>query len=91
MAWVVGELSVGPPSGVDPVGQMRLRIQNKQTSQPIPFPRGYFILLCTRLSPHLPRRPYHRNTYNISLTKAYFGGISNEGNEKIKIEQNNKY
>ena len=29
MAWVVGELSVGPPSGVDPAGQMRLRIQNK--------------------------------------------------------------
>ena len=33
MAWVVRELSVGPPSGVDPVGQMRLRIQNKQTNK----------------------------------------------------------
>ena len=34
MAWVVGEFSVGPPSGVNPVGQMWLRIQkntNKQT------------------------------------------------------------
>ena len=29
MAWVVGETSVGPPSGVDPVGTMRLRISNK--------------------------------------------------------------
>ena len=31
VAWVEGEISVGPPSGVDPVGQMQLRIQNKQT------------------------------------------------------------
>ena len=31
VAWVVGEISVGPHLGVDPVGQMRLRIQNKQT------------------------------------------------------------
>ena len=30
VAWVVGEISVGPPLGVDPVGQMRLWIQNKQ-------------------------------------------------------------
>ena len=29
---MVGELSVGPPSGVDPAGQMRVRIQNKQTN-----------------------------------------------------------
>ena len=35
MAWVVGETSVGPPSGVDPVGTMRLRISNnKQQQQP---------------------------------------------------------
>ena len=33
MAWVVGEISVGPPLGVDPVGQTRLRIQNKQTNK----------------------------------------------------------
>ena len=33
VAWVVGELSVGPPMGVDPVGQIRLRIQNKQTNK----------------------------------------------------------
>ena len=26
-----GELSIHPPLGVDPVGQMWLRIQNKQT------------------------------------------------------------
>ena len=31
MAGVVGELTVGPPLGVDPVGQIGLRIQNKQT------------------------------------------------------------
>ena len=31
VAWVVGVISVGPPSGVDPVGKMRLRISNKQT------------------------------------------------------------
>ena len=30
---MVGELSVGPPLGVDPVWQMRLRIQNKQTNK----------------------------------------------------------
>ena len=36
MAWVVGELSVGPPLGVDPVGKMRLRIQNKQTNKHVP-------------------------------------------------------
>ena len=29
---MVGELSVGPPLGVDPMRQMRLRIQNKQTN-----------------------------------------------------------
>ena len=32
MALVVGELSVGPPLGADPVGQMRLRIQSKKTN-----------------------------------------------------------
>ena len=32
MAWVVGVISVGPHLGVDPVGQMPLRIQNKQTN-----------------------------------------------------------
>ena len=32
MAWVIGEISVGPPLGVDPVGQMHLRIQNKQAN-----------------------------------------------------------
>ena len=31
MAWVVGKLSVGPPLGVEPVRQMHLQIQNKQT------------------------------------------------------------
>ena len=30
MAWVVGVISVGPPSGVDPVGKMRLWVSNKQ-------------------------------------------------------------
>ena len=28
---MVGDFSLGPPLGVDPVGQIRLRIQNKQT------------------------------------------------------------
>ena len=32
MAWVVGETSVGPPSGVDPVGTMRLRISNNNNN-----------------------------------------------------------
>ena len=31
VAWVVGEISVGPSLGIDYVGQMWLRIQNKQT------------------------------------------------------------
>ena len=31
-AWVVGETSVGPPSGVDPVGTMRLRISNNNNN-----------------------------------------------------------
>ena len=35
VASVVGEFSVGPPLEVDPVGQMRLRIQNKQTTRPV--------------------------------------------------------
>ena len=29
-----GVISVGPPLGVDPMGQMRLRIKNKQTYIP---------------------------------------------------------
>ena len=33
MAWVVGVISVGPPSGVDPAGKMWLRISNKQTKE----------------------------------------------------------
>ena len=35
MAWVVGETSVGPPSGVDPVGTMRLRISNNNNNNNI--------------------------------------------------------
>ena len=32
MAWVVGETSVGPPSGVDPMGTMRLQISNNNNN-----------------------------------------------------------
>ena len=44
----VGELSVGPPSGVDPVGKMRLQIQNKQTNKHTVLPRIQHTLLYTR-------------------------------------------
>ena len=49
MARVAWELSVGPPLGVDSVGQMQLRIQNKhwQGSKPISTKLHPIDLVCT--------------------------------------------
>ena len=52
MAWVVGETSVGPPSGVDPVGTMRLRISNNNNNNWILFACFHVGFISGACSPH---------------------------------------